>query len=161
MAEETSVLSVALGSIAFAVATILALIILALVFARHLQWKMRDLSMIQRQIARVQEQRQGVASRWLLVQSFLSFLVIVLVVFLAIKARWNLIALLLLPMVPISLILREIAAVKSQVGVSNLPFRPVHLLTGDDAVRRGKIYLVVGSASFIVCSILAIIAASM
>ena len=157
MNSDPSVLSVMLGSLALAAMTILGLLTFAFLFSWHLRRKTRDSLQIPKQLGEWQKKRPGATSRWLVLEMLFSLTVIAVGIFLIINARWNQILLLLFLMLSVSLIFRRIKIWNLQYTIENLPFRPIRLLTGEDAVRRGKITLAIGLSSFMFCSILAIL----
>jgi hypothetical protein len=148
-------LKVVLGTIAFAAGTILLLSVSALLFARDIQWKMCNVPTVHRQLIELSKERPGAASRWLGRRMILSGVTIALLIFTVLSRRWYLFSLILV-LLPFSLVVHGLEVVDLQYKVVSLPLQPMRLLTGDAAVRYGRILLVVGLILSVLCVVLAI-----
>lgn len=152
MDSQPSVAAIVLGTIAFAVGTVLALFVGALLFGRHIQMKSRDAPLIRQQVTELWKQQQGAALRWPRWQFIVGLVVIAFVsvcLAVVILARcWYLlpvvIAVMAVVALPLSFVLHGLEILDRKYAVINPPFRPVRLLTGDAAVRYGTALLCAG-----------------
>jgi hypothetical protein len=161
MDSQPSAVVVVLGTIAFAVGTILALFVWALLFGRHAQMKTRDASLIRQQVTELWKQRQDAASRWLRWRILVSLATIAPFAIVILTGRYYLfpvVIAMVIAMLPVSFILYGLEIQDLKYAVINLPFRPVRLLTGDAAVRYGIILLAVGIAPLLFCALLVVLA---
>ncbi|GEM_PF-6430279 len=146
---------VVLGTIVFAAGTILLLFVGALLFARSIQRKTHDMGVIHKQLVELSKQHQDAASRWLRRRMLLSFVTIALIILALLNRQWYLFLAILI-MLPLGLILHGLEIMNLKYVLVSLPLRPLRLLTGDVAMRYGKIMLVAGLVLLVLCILLAI-----
>jgi hypothetical protein len=149
--NETSVLSVVLGTLGFAVLTIFGTFIFALVWGRYLQWKMQNLPSMMEQLRVVVENKGEEIVLWHRRGCLFSIIWFLLAVLLIVTGNWIFVPVLLILALPLGMILNGLTAMKTQFVWDQFPFRPIGLLSGNRAVRRGKMLIVVGFAFLLLC----------
>jgi len=85
----------------------------------------------------------------------LSFVTIALIILALLNRQWYLFLAILI-MLPLGLILHGLEIMNLKYVLVSLPLRPLRLLTGDVAMRYGKIMLVAGLVLLVLCILLAI-----
>ncbi len=150
-------LVVILGTVAFALAAIGGLFAFAWLWTRYARRQVPS-SAETADILKAAREREPQLSRSYLLQTLFGILMIALLiagVVLAVKGWPILFGVVAVFFLPAAFIASGISIIRSQFVVVNRFLRPSRLLTGQEAVRRGRILIVIGLGLLVACLALA------
>jgi hypothetical protein len=156
--QGTSPVTVVLYTVALAIGLIAFLFLGTLLIGRYMQVRTRGAWEIFRQVQELEADRRGTASRWRRLRFLVGPAALLVVLVTLVTGHGEIALPALFVTMPLALIVYGLEIREVRYYVLSLPLKPPRLLTGEEAVRIGSLYIVGGVILFIPSLALAILA---